>query len=266
MDFEYAQGQAKSIGGELTMEPTGYRLVEPDQTVSGYPLTAWDQCRRRIGYLVGKPLAGDEPPDPAAAIRSAIIAGPYRWNEAVQLIAGLDEDEALRWQHDLSAVRRADRAMQERDAPAAWAALEQVRDHHVRHELQNLIYKGAAEQLGVTWPPVAEPIPSAQPVPATEEGLWATIEDDEGNEVLRMEAARLDPDIGGAIVAVAAALRLLCLGEAHAIDTPVLDYLMGEVQEAPLEGHAKGTLISVLELVALEADKAAERQAKARAA
>jgi hypothetical protein len=260
MDFEYAQGQAKSIGAELTMEPTGYRLVEPDQTVSGYPLTAWDQCRRRIGYLVGKPLAGDEPPDPAAAIRSAIIAGPYRWNEAVQLIAALDEDEARRWQHDLSAVRRADQAMQRRDGREAWAALEQVRDHEARRTLQNLIYKGAAEQLGVTWPPVAEPLPSAQPAAAP---LWATAEDDDGREVVQVEASGLPPVAAEAIAAVAASLRLLVLGHAHAVDTQALDQLMAEVQASELTGAKASTLLTVLEAVAQDADALAEQQARA---
>jgi hypothetical protein len=260
MDFEYAQGQAKSIGAELTMEPTGYRLVEPDQTVSGYPLTAWDQCRRRIGYLVGKPLAGDEPPDPAAAIRSAIIAGPYRWNEAVQLIAALDEDEARRWQHDLSAVRRADKAMQQRGGREAWAALEQVRDHEARRTLQNLIYKGAAEQLGVTWPPVAEPLPSAQPAAAP---LWATAEDDDGREVVQVEASGLPPVAAEAIAAVAASLRLLVLGHAHAVDTQALDQLMAEVQASELTGAKASTLLTVLEAVAQDADALAEQQARA---
>lgn len=122
------------------------------------------------------------------------------------------------------------------------------------------------EKIADALPEPAE-VPEPRPTPLPEGEIvsdWAIVEDDEGNEVVLIDALGMPSEAGEAIAAVAAALRLLALGQAHAVDTPALDQLMGEVQHAPgISPAAAATLISVLELIAQDADRAAEQQARA---
>jgi hypothetical protein len=93
-------------------------------------------------------------------------------------------------------------------------------------------------------------------------GDWpiALIEDeDSGEAVVSIATAGIEPLVGEALAQIANALRLLALGQAHAVDTPLLDDLTRAL--AATACPARGTLIAVAEMVAQDADKMAEKEA-----
>jgi hypothetical protein len=64
--------------------------------------------------------------------------------------------------------------------------------------------------------------------------------------------------VAEAIAQIAAALRLLALGQAHAVDTTVLDDLARALDD--VETHARGTLHSALAEIAADAEALADRR------
>lgn len=119
-------------------------------------------------------------------------------------------------------------------------------------------------QLAPVTPLAPEP---AAPRPAPEDDVisnWMVVEDDDGREVVQIDALGMPPEAAEAIAAIAAALRLIALGHAHAVDTPQLDQLTSQVAACDaLTPGATGVLISVLETVASDADHLAELQVRA---
>jgi hypothetical protein len=111
--------------------------------------------------------------------------------------------------------------------------------------------------------PVVEPVGPVEPASSVTlvagDRPVALIEDEDGDPVVSVSAQGLDPVVAEAIAQITEALRLLALGQAHAIDTPLLDHLSQRIDQ--MTGAGCGTIAEVLGLLAVDADAVAARGA-----
>ena len=122
-------------------------------------IATWGELQAQLA--AAERAHADLPPDPLAAVRSAIFAGPHRWAEAAERIAALTpQAERETWLDDLALARRADAAMRGRDAAGAWEALQALADAELKGRLLE-VYATAAREYALAWPP--EPTRAARP-------------------------------------------------------------------------------------------------------
>jgi hypothetical protein len=86
-----------------------------------------------------------------AALRGAMLAGPFRWPEAEARIAELPADQQPAWQSDLNQLRRIDQQLRDRQ----WQGLQRLVDNIADKDLRArevVIIRGAVRELMLPWP------------------------------------------------------------------------------------------------------------------
>jgi hypothetical protein len=89
-----------------------------------------------------------------------------------------------------------------------------------------------------------------------------TVEDDDGNAIIWLDTTGIDALGVQALLAATSALRLLLQGSAHEVDTVALDGLVELLEQR--DGHATGTLLSVLSEISGDADALCQAQFQRR--